>query len=429
MSETCKRRKDKGANVTYRIIAIVLAFVLLGATASLAAGPFTGTWTAEIGLAPLQTMPFSSFKSTLDVGLHIGFVELSSSSDFILDGWLWQEFGLSAMLAFISFEGQMLFEPQSGSFLYAQGVLKFSFYPVVLSLYSAMIGPAVPGGPNYGYVVDLYGELIGGVASVESATFIGADLSGISFTQTASTTTSTLLTKTYITDPTIDSGQICFSGEELTFKATTFGCIDITAVTTFGKTGFTSQEIELSFLHLFNSPLNITLNYVFSLQTASHTFTPSLETDFGCLKVYTDLLGTGGQITGIEIYGIELSASYAGTTFRSISNLNTTDYVITTPAYGSIIELETDAIHNAHLYYSKDYWEIISLEVTTPGMGGTYTFSVDTFFGTSTGLLFDWGMTEMGVAISFGSTFSVSSHIVIDTTGFTAWKIGMSLSW
>ncbi len=415
--------------MTHRILAIIFGLVLLGGVASLATGPFTGTWMAEIGLAPLQTMPFSTFKSTLDVGLCIGFMEISSSSDFLLDGWLWQEFGLSAQLAFIGFEGQMLFEPQSGSFLYAQGVLQFTFYPVVLSLYSAMIGPEVDGGPNWGYVIDIYGEMLGGAASLESATFIGADLSGISFTQTASGATSAFLTKTYTTDPTIASGDLCFSGEEVTFKAEAFGCMAVNAITTFGKTGFTSQEIELSFLHLFNSPLNVTLDYVFSLQTASHTFTPSLETEYGCLKIYTDLLGSGGHITGIEIYGIEFSASYAGTTFRSISNLNTTDYVITTPEFNSVIELRTDAINNSHVYYSQDYWEIVSLEVETPGMGGMYIFSVDTFFATSTGLLFDWGMSDMAVKISFGSTFSVSSHVVVDTTGFSAWKIGMCLSW
>lgn len=415
--------------MTHRIFLIILTFVLLGTTAALAQGPFTGTWMAEIGLAPLQTMPFSTFKSTLDVGLCIGFMEISSGSDFLLDGWLWQEFGLSAQLGFVGFQGQMLFEPQTGSFLYAQGILKFNFYPVVFSFYSAIIGPEVSGGPNWGYVVDIYGEMFGGSASLESATFIGADLSGISFTQTGSGATSAFLTKTYTTDPTIDSGDICFSGEEVTFKATTFGCIDINAITTFGKTGFTSQEIELSFLHLFNSPLNVNLEYVFSLQTASHTFTPSLETQYGCLKIYTDILGSGGHITGLEIYGIEFSASFAGTTFRSISNLNTADYVITTPEYGSIIELETDAIDEAHLYYSQEYWEIISLEVKTPGMGGMYKFSVDTFFATSTGLLFDWGMSDMAVTISFGSTFSVSSHVVVDTTGFSAWKIGMCLTW
>jgi len=415
--------------VSYRITAIILSCLLLGAITCLAAGPFTGTWQAEIGISPQQTMPFSGFTSTLDVGLRIGFIEMSSTSDFIFDGWLWQEFGLSASLAFIGFEGQMLFEPQSGSFLYAQGVLRFDFYPLVIRLYSALIGPEVAGGPNYGYVFDLYGELLAGTASVESATFVGADLSGISFTQISSSTSSSLLTKTYTTDPTIDSGPLCFSGEELTFKACAFGCVDITGITTFSKTGFTSQEIELSFLHLFDSPLNLTLNYVFSVQTASHTFTPSLESDYGCLKLYTDLLGSGGQITGIEIYGVEFSASFAGTTFRSISNLNTTDYVITTPEYGSIVELKTDALDEAHLFYPQNYWEIISLEVKTLGGGSVFTFSVDTFFGTSTGLLFDWGQSDMGIAIEFGSIFSVSSQVVIDTTGFSEWKLGMGLHW
>ncbi len=415
--------------MNYRVIVFALVFVFLGVSACLAAGPFTGSWEAEIGLAPQQAMPFSSFTSTLDIGFQVGFLEVSSCSDFVFSGWLWQEFGLCASLGFVSFDGGLLFEPQSGSFLYAQGVLSFEFYPLVVKLYSAMTGPLTSYGLNYGYVLDIYGELLNGYASFESATFLGADLSGITFTQSASATGSSLLVKTYTTDPTSDSACLCFSGEEFTFKASLFTCIDLTSITTFAKTGFESEEVELSFLHLFGLPLNLTLNYVFSLQTASHTFTPSLETDYGCLKFYTDLLGSGGEITGIEIYGVAFQASFAGTTFTSISNLNTTEYVITTPAYGSIVELESDAIDNGHLFYPQDYWEIVSLAVETPTVGGSFTFSVSTFFSTSTGLLFDWGKSEMGVTYQLGKTFSATSQVIIDTTGFSEWKISMVVAW
>lgn len=413
----------------YRIILIAILFVSLGTGVCLAVGPFSGSWEVEIGLAPQQTMPFSSFSSTLDVSFCVGFLEVSSSSDFIFSGWLWQEFGLSAALGLVSFGGVMLFEPQSGLFLYTQGVLEFDFCPFVMRIYSAMVGPSVSGGLNYGYVLDLYGELLGGIASFESATFLGADLSGITFTQTSSQSTSKLLTKNYITDPTIDVGALCFSGEEFTFKASAFGCINITSVTTFAKTGFESQEIELEFMHLFGLPLNLTLDYLFMLQTASHTFTPSLETDYGCLKIYTDILGSGGEITGIEIYGIEFQATFPGATFKSISNLNTTKYVITTPDYGSIVELKTDALEEGHLFYPQDYWEIISLVVEVPPAGCGFTFSVDTFFSTSTGLLFDWAESEMKVTVSLGQVFSVSSGVVVDTSGFAEWKIAMTVTW
>ena len=417
--------------MTYRSVVIAVVLILLGASTCLALGPFTGTWESEISLSPQQTMPFTSFTSTLDVSFHIGFLEVSSSSDFISSGWLWQEFGLCASLGFVSFDGVLLFEPQAGSFLYTQGALTFNFYPLIMKIYSAMTSPLTSHGLNYGYVLDIYGELLNGYASFESATFLGADLSGITFVQTASNTSSTLLTKTYLTDPTSDSACLCFSGEEFTFKAALFSCIDLTSVTTFAKTGFESQEIELSFIHLFGLPLNLTLNYVFSLQTASHTFTPSIETNYGCLKIYSGILGSGGQITGIEIYGVAFQASFAGTTFTSISNLNTTDYVITTPAYGSIIELESDAIDGGHLFYAQEYWEIISLAVETPvlGMGGSFTFSVSTFFSTSTGLLFDWGKSEMGVTLNLGKAFSATSTVIIDTTGFSEWKISMTVSW
>ncbi len=411
----------------------IIAFMLLlglGVTA-LTAGPFSGSWEMEIGLSPQQTKPFSAFSSTLNVGFTLGFLTLKSSSDFIIDGWLWQEFGLSASIGFISFDGVLLFKPQSGSFLYAQGILSFDFDPFVLRWYSAMTGSDSAYGLNYGHVLDLSGEVLGGAFSFESQTFFGADLSGISFTQTSSTVNSTLLTKTYTTDPTVSpiTCNLCFSGEVVTFKAAMFGCIDLTSTTTFATTGFESQEFKLVFQHLFGVPLNLTLSYYFSLQTASHTFIPSLETDYGCLRIYSHLLGSGGTITGVEIYGVEFSATLAGTTFRSLSNLNTVDYVITTPEYGSTIELKTDADANAHLYYPQSDWEIISLTTEIPPSGWGVTFSTYTLFGTSTGLLFDWDRTYMSVAANLGGLFMIKTGVTVDTTGFTEWTIGIKLRW
>lgn len=414
----------------YRVLLAAACLLVLGSGVSLVAGPFTGSWEVEIGFSPQQTAVFSAFSLTLDVGFQLGFLELSSTSDFIFSGWLWQEFDLCAALGFVSFEGAMLFEPQTGSFLYAQGILAFDFSPVIIRFYSAIVGPEAPGGMNWGSVFDLYGEILGGDISVESATFFGADLGGISFTQTSSQATAKLLTKTYTTDPTIDPAWcVGFSGEEVTFKACAFACLELVSVTTFSQIGFVSQEFELSFLHLFGIPLDITLDYVFSLQTASHTFTPSLETDFGCLKVYTDVLVSGGVIEGVAIYGIAFEISVAGSTFRSISNLNTTDCVITTPEYGSIVEKKSEADSEEHLYYPQDYWEVVSLVTEVPAGGSSFTFSLDTFFGTTTGLLFDWAMSEMGVEVGVGGFFSVETSVVVDTTGFTEWAIGITIAW
>jgi hypothetical protein len=422
--------RERELEVRDRILLVAACVVILAGGVCLGVGPFTGSWTVEVGLAPQQTSVFSTFSSTLDVGFRLGFLELSSISDFIFSGWLWQEFGMDAAVGCVSFDGMMLFEPQTGSFLYAQGVLAFDLNPVVIAFYAAMVGPSHPGGLNWGSVFDVTCELLGGDISVESATLLGADLDGISFTKTSSYGPSLLLTKTYVTDPTIDGPWACFSGEVVTFKALAFDCIGFTSVSTFSELGFESQEVELVFLHLFGIPLDLELDYVFTLQSASHTFTPAFETEFGCLRVYSDILGSGGLITGIAIYGIEFEVTVAGSTFRSISNLDTTTYVITRPEYGSIVEPKSEADAEGHLYYPQSYWEVISLTTEVPTAGGTtFSFAVDTFFGTATGLLFDWAMTEMGATVAFGQLFSVTTGIVVDTTGFIEWTVAITFCW
>ncbi len=418
-------------NIRGLLIAIALvlgAFVI--ATGNNGGSEYiTGSWFAEIGLSPQQTRPFTSFQSTLDVGLHLDFLEISSISDFVFDGWLWQEFDLDAALGPVSFSGQLLFEPQSGSFLYAQGRMAVLIPPLTLSLYGAMVGETQSEPVNYGYVVDLYGEIIDGFFTFESAIYFGADLSGITFTATGDHTDPSVLSKTYETDPTIEPIPAYFCGADLTFTANAFTCVELSSTTSFGKTGFESEEIELSFLHLFGIPFNLVLDFTYTLQSASYTFSPSLETDYGCLSVYTNLLESGGTITALEIYGIKFTAEIGGASLTSISNLNTTDYVITTPAFGSVVEPLTEAITEGHIYYPQDYWEIVSLTVDVPPFGSGFSFSADTFFSTSTGLLFDWAQSTMGVTLALGSSIRMSSSITVDTTGFTAWKLSVRLSW
>ena len=390
---------------------------------------FTGSWTAEIGISPLQTMPFSAFESTLDAGIHIGFLEVASVSDFLFEGWIWQEFDLTADVGFLVFDGQILFEPQSASYVYAQGKVSLEFPGFEFSVYGAMVGPTQTAPMNYGLVVDLYGEMLGGNFTFESATFLGADLSGITFTATSASSSSSLLSKTFLTDPTIDAPPIRFVGQEFTLTGLAFGCVGMTSVTSFDLTGFESQEIELSFMGLFGVPLTFTLDYVFTMTMSSHVFIPSLETDFGCFRIYSEVIGSGGVIDAVAVYGIAFDFTLAGATLSSISNLDTTQYVITTPAFGRVVESLDDALTLGHLYYPPEYWEILSLTVDVPPAGCGFSFSVDTFFSQSTGLLFDWAQSTMTVQLALGSSVTTSTSMTIDTTGFSYWGISFTVVW
>jgi len=409
----------------------VLVVVCLLGCAGGAAGSewFTGSWAAEISLSPQQTMPFSGFQSTLDVGIQLDFLTLSSVSDFIFDGWLWQGFDLEAALGPVSFSSQLLFEPQSGEFLYAQGKLGIEIPPITLSIYGAMVGATQSESANYGYVFDIYGEIIGGCITFQSSTFMSADLSGITFTATGVQTDSSLVSKTFLTDPTIDTVPVVFCGQEITFTAQAFNCTELTSVTTFSKNGFESEELELAFINLFGMPFSLTLDFVYTLEEKSYSFTPSLESGFGCITVYTNLVQSGSTITGLDIYGIAFEVSIGNGTLRSVSNLDTTQYVITTPTFGFGVEPLSEALAEGHVYYPQEYWEIVSLTVDVPPIGCGFSFSVDTFFSDSTGLLFDWARSTMGVTLALGASVRTSSSITIDTTGFSEWTLSVELIW
>ncbi|MEW5825409.1 MAG: hypothetical protein AB1778_01130 [Candidatus Bipolaricaulota bacterium] len=409
---------------------VLWVILLLAAAATAATGQrFTGSWDAMIVLSPQEAMPFTAFESTLDVGLTFEFLTVASVSDFVIDGWVWEELDLGVDLGLVTFDGAMLFEPQTGSFLYAEGVLSLHVDPITFSIYAAITGETSTEPAYYGFVLDLRADLFGGLFTFESATFLNADLSGITFTASATQTNSSLLTRTFLTDPTIALPPVTFCGEEITFSGMAYDCLELTSVTLFSDLGFESETISLSILRVFGLPLTLSFDIVYEVQTKSYAFTPSLETDFGCLSIYSRLLGNGGLITGLEIYGIAFRASFGGATLTSITNLDTTQYVITTPDFGWFVESLADAMAEGHLYYPQDYWQILSLVVDVPPLGCGFTFSVDTFFSTTDGLLFEWAESTMGISLALGTSVSTGTSITIDSTGFTGWSLSFRVAW
>lgn len=412
-----------------RVLVLWAILFLGGAVAGYGQGWFTGSWEAAIGLSPQGPQAFSSFESTLDVGIRIEFVELSSISDFIFDGWLWQEFDVMAGIGPLGFEGELLFDPQTASLLYAQGIISLVFDPMVFRFYGAFTGETQSESLNYGWVFEVYGELLDGLMTFQSLTYLGATLDEITFTAAATQTDSTLLTKTFLTDPTATPPETIFTGEQVTLTASAFECARLESVTLFSQTGFESEEIELSLGPLLGIPLVLTLDLIYETQTASYAFTPSLETDYGCLFVYTNLVSTGSVIEAIDVYGIKFQASVGGATLTSISNLDTTEYVIIRPEYGWFVESLADAVDDGYLFYPQEYWEVIALQAQIPPFGSGLSFSVETCFSTADGMLFEWAESTMGVALALGPYVSLSTGISIDTAGFREWTLALRVAW
>jgi len=62
-------------------------------------------------------------------------------------------------------------------------------------------------------------------------------------------------------------------------------------------------------------------------------------------------------------------------------------------------------------------------------VGCGFTFFADTFFSTTSGLLFDWVQSTMGLSLSLGTSVTVSSSITVDTDGFQEWTVMFDLVW
>ena len=190
-----------------------------------------------------------------------------------------------------------------------------------------------------------------------------------------------------------------------------FGCLnDITATWKIAQSGFDSISLSVSDTDVGIPLITFDGNVTFSLLSKVVTITPSLNlASDTCFTVYASLeFGAGGatEMTGISIYGLGVSYDWDGVSFESLSYL--------------------DGLHRV-----KDtYWERFTIKSTGDSCcGGNLTFETSTYFQEAHSTLFDWAETDVGISISLGSGATFSTSIVVDTTGWSEWKLGWKISW
>ena len=204
--------------------------------------------------------------------------------------------------------------------------------------------------------------------------------------------------------------SFCFDRVQGTF-AFDFGCVkDITATWKINQSGFDSVSFSVSDIDVGIPYITFDGKLSFSLLSKTLSITPQLNlgTDT-CFKVYASLEpGPGGatEITGLSIYGLEVSYDWDGVSFESLSYL--------------------DGLHHV-----KDtYWERFTIKSTGDSCcGGNLVFETSTYFQDIHTTLFDWAETDIGISIGLGSGATISTSIIVDTTGFSEWKLGWKISW
>ncbi len=443
--------------MTRKILLVGAVALVLSGLAVLAASPFSGSWDAALAVSP-ATLSFSQFSSVLTVDYTLGAFTTTSDSEVYLAGFIWQGFGITGSLGGFTVQGDVLFGPSTASFLYDQLIVTTNIAGIDLGLYAAQLSGDVLGGPADGAVLRIAGSI--GSLEVVNCFEMGARIKDADYHGITIVHASTGLSKTYITNPLVP-GQ-GFTGDKLTVSGWSFACLsDGSASLYMTDQGLDSLELDLTGIKTGLSWLTLDLALTFELQTKAVVLTPTLNLGTAaCIVPYLDVrtpaadntLSPGlSSITGISLDGLSITYTAGNVTLRDLTVLDTGRYAITTEDYGSRIESYADALANGDQTY-PDYWELLSLAVSTSGCcGGTATFLVNTYFTHNTtgllhatsalpesrpmglapsfGNLFGWGMTHIEASLPVNHALSFTALFEVSTTGIDQVGGGINLTW
>ena len=430
--------------MTKRILVATVVMTTLAGLALVASGPLSGSWTSEFTFRPNGSFAkfIRSLESLVVVDYTMNGFTTTSTSQFQLFGFVWQEFEATGTLGAFGLQANMLFGPSTEKkYIYAQFIGSVSIAGLDVSLYFAQLSDAVLGGAADGFAIRLAGSI--GMADVVSITELGAKVRDADFEGITIVHAGSGLERSYLTDPVVP-GQ-GFTGQKVTASGLSFGCVsDITTTLYITCAGFDFLTFELDAIDVGLSWLTFDLDLTFQTTVKTIALTPTLVlADALCIDVYAEVLtnapvGTNttnalfdayNAITGIAIYGLGFSTSWNGITVKELTIFNTGRYAITTHEYGSMIEEIVEAIGNGHDYYT-DYWELLSIEVVRNGCcRGTNRFLANTYFNRDETALFGWGMTYIEGEVAINSTISLSTQLEVSTDGANSLTFSVEVSW
>ena len=408
------------------------ALLALSVALPLVAGTLSGSMSLWI-----DYNPWYERVDALDVGFEVdyslGEVVLSTDGLFVLPGtWVWQGFSAVGRVGGYALTTNVLFGPSTTDYLYAEAIVELSIAGIETVWHAAQLSDAVFGGPSDGWAVRIAGSV--GAMDVVAISEFGARIEDDDFGGITIVHIETGEERHYVTDPAVP-GQ-GFTGEKLSVRGLSFGCVDLDAALYFTCDGFDYVSFGIVGIDVGGlSWVAFDADLTFEIDEKTLTLEPGLSLgEVACIEVYAELAWDSSSLSidGIGLYGIELVCRLGPVTVRDVAVLNPDTvlprYVITTEAYGSVIERRVDADEAGHEYYY--YWELLSIAYAGAGCcGGDLTFLANVYFWEHSSNLFGWSMTHIEAAIPLAETLSFTLGMEAYRSGIGSLAFGFRVDW
>ncbi len=363
-------------------LVVIVAISLVGTAAGL-----SGSWTTTTAIA-LQTFSISSFSSTLIVDYNVGGWTFRSLTQIALTGWTSQVFSATGTIGGLSATTHLAFDPTHAAFSYWNTASTLTIAGVAFTATSNLTSTGI------GWTFGASGSI--NQVDLSSKAYFNEDANGV--VQTG-------------------SYGFCFSRVDINAKFP-FGCVNpIDLTLSFSAAdGFDGLTIDMNNITWDQFPaITFDVTVKFSLQTEGKTLTitPKLNLQPGCITLYGELITTSAPliITGINIYGVSFTYSWDQGSIASYSSFAPSK--------------------NAAITGKASYWEKFTLKTTTDSCcGGGITTESTTYFQAGSTALFDWGETDISLAVGIGSNLTLKTGMIFTaTTGFEEWDVGAIFTW